>query len=67
MRRQSELPLAPANESLFIESVTKTSIALSESLDAPDAVPVITGSHEAIVLEKLVRPAEEEEEIPSGV
>jgi hypothetical protein len=67
MRRQSELPLAPSNESLFIESVTKTSIALSESLDGPEPVPVVTGSHQAIVLEKLVRPAEEEEEIPSGV
>jgi DNA polymerase III epsilon subunit-like protein len=66
-RRQAELPLAPAGETLFMESVTQTSIALSESLDAPEPVPVITGTHQAVVLEKLVRPAEEEEEIPSGV
>jgi hypothetical protein len=66
-RRQAELPLAPSSESLFMESVTQTSIALSESLDAPEPVPVITGTHQAVVLEKLVRPAEEEEEIPSGV
>src|SRR4051812_13879848 len=66
-RRQAELPLAPASETLFMESVTQTSIALAESLDAPEPVPVITGTHQAVVLEKLVRPAEEEEEIPSGV
>jgi predicted PolB exonuclease-like 3'-5' exonuclease len=66
-RRQAELPLAPMSESLFMESVTQTSIALSASLDAGEPEPVVTGTHQAVVLEKLVRPAEEEEEIPSGI
>jgi predicted PolB exonuclease-like 3'-5' exonuclease len=72
-RAQRRFPLIekasplPMKETLFMESVTQTSIALSESLDAPPPVPVVTGTHQAVVLEKLVRPAEAEEEIPSGV
>jgi 3'-5' exonuclease len=66
-RREVESPMTLANESLFIESVTQTSIALSASLDAPEPVAVVTGTHQAIVLEKLVPSPEPEEEIPSGV
>jgi predicted PolB exonuclease-like 3'-5' exonuclease len=72
-RAQRRFPLIekaqplPTRETLFMESVTQTSIALAESIDEPEPVPVITGTHQAVVLEKLVRPAEAEEEIPSGV
>jgi predicted PolB exonuclease-like 3'-5' exonuclease len=72
-RAQRRFPLIekaqplPTRENLFMESVTQTSIALSESIDLPEPVPVITGTHQAVVLEKLVRPAEAEEEIPSGL
>ena len=66
-RREVDVPsLLPSSESLFIESVTQTSIALSASLDAPEPVPVVAGSHQAIVLEKLVQTGEPEEDIPSG-
>ncbi|MEA2162481.1 MAG: 3-5 exonuclease [Thermoanaerobaculia bacterium] len=67
VRREIESqPSLPMSESLFIESVTQTSIALSESLDAPEPVAVVSGSHQAIVLEKLIKPDDLEEEIPSG-
>jgi len=68
-RPSSQLPLLPTSESTFIESVTQTSLTLSESLDeAPEPLQVVTATHQAIVLEKLVQPAADaEEEIPSGL
>jgi predicted PolB exonuclease-like 3'-5' exonuclease len=67
IRRETEMqPSLPMRETLFIESVTQTSIALAASLDAPEPVAVVTGSHQAIVLEKLIQSGEPEEEIPSG-
>ena len=66
-RREVEPPVALSNESLFIESVTQTSIALAASLEAPEPLPVATSSHQAMVLEKLVQAGEPEEEIPPGI
>ena len=66
-RREVESPVALSNESLFIESVTQTSIALAASLEAPEPSPVATSSHQAMVLEKLVQAGEPEEEIPPGI
>jgi predicted PolB exonuclease-like 3'-5' exonuclease len=66
-RREVESPMLPSSESLFIESVTQTSLALAASLDAPEPVPAATRTHQASVLEKLVQTGEPEEEIPPGV
>jgi 3'-5' exonuclease len=66
-RRDVDPPMLPSSESLFIESVTQTSLALAASLDAPEPAPLATGTHQASVLEKLVQTGEPEEEIPPGV
>jgi hypothetical protein len=57
------IPLEPVEEDSFIESVTKTSLALSSALDTGPAPEVVTGRHQAAVLEKLVHTGEREEEI----
>jgi predicted PolB exonuclease-like 3'-5' exonuclease len=51
-----QLSLMQMEEPTFMEQVTLTSLTLSDALDAPDAPPeeVVTGKHQAIVLEKLV-------------
>jgi predicted PolB exonuclease-like 3'-5' exonuclease len=51
-----QLVLVQIDEPTFMEQVTMTSLTLSEALDAPDAPPeeVVTGKHQALVLEKLV-------------
>jgi predicted PolB exonuclease-like 3'-5' exonuclease len=50
-----QLVLVQIDEPTFMEQVTMTSLTLSEALDAPDAPPeeVVTGKHQALVLEKL--------------
>jgi len=50
-----QLTLVQIDEPTFMEQVTMTSLALTEALDAPDAPPaeVVTGKHQALVLEKL--------------
>jgi DNA polymerase III epsilon subunit-like protein len=56
------------NEAMFIESVTKTSLTLTSSLEQEVAAAEMVGQkQQAVVLEKLVPPDEPEEEIPSGV
>jgi predicted PolB exonuclease-like 3'-5' exonuclease len=61
-------PLIPTSESSFIESVTQSSLDLVPALDAtPETLAAVTSITRAIVLEKLVQKAEEEEDIPSGV
>lgn len=62
------IPLEPVEEDSFIESVTKTSLALTSALDTAAAPEVVTGRHQAAVLEKLVHDklvhrGEREEEI----
>jgi predicted PolB exonuclease-like 3'-5' exonuclease len=51
-----QLTLVQIDEPTFMEQVTMTSLTLTEALDAPDAPPeeVVTGKHQALVLEKLV-------------
>jgi len=67
-RKAEAEPIMPSSESSFIEAVTQTSLALTAALDAaPEPVQVVTGTHQAIVLEKLVQQPDTEEEIPSGV
>jgi predicted PolB exonuclease-like 3'-5' exonuclease len=61
-------PLIPSSESSFIESVIQSSLDLPPALDAtPEAPAAVSSITRAIVLEKLVQKAEEEEDIPSGV
>ncbi len=50
-----QLTLMQIDEPTFMEQVTMTSLTLTEALDAPDAPPaeVVTGKHQALVLEKL--------------
>jgi len=61
-------PLIPTSESSFMESVTQSSLDLPAVLDAtPETPAAISSITRAIVLEKLVQKAEEEEDIPSGV
>lgn len=51
-----QLVLVQIDEPTFMEQVTMTSLTLTDALDAPDAPPeeVVTGKHQAMVLEKLV-------------
>ena len=51
-----QLVLVQIDEPTFMEQVTMTSLSLTDALDAPDAPPedVVTGKHQAMVLEKLV-------------
>jgi predicted PolB exonuclease-like 3'-5' exonuclease len=61
-------PLLPTSEASFIESVTQSSLDLVPALDAtPDTPAAVTSITRAIVLEKLVQKAEEEEDIPTGI
>ncbi len=57
------IPLEPVEEDSFMDSVTKTSLALTSALDAAPAPEVVTGRNQAAVLEKLVHTGEREEEI----
>ena len=50
----AQMSIIPPPEPSFIESVTKTSLALTSALEADPGEPV-TGRHQAMVLEKLVR------------
>jgi 3'-5' exonuclease len=61
-RNAGQLPLIPTSESTFIESIAQTSMTLAAALDQEPAV--ISGSHEAIVLEKLIR-SDDAEEVPT--
>ena len=54
-----QLSIVP-DEPTFMESVTKTSLTLTSALDAAEE-EVVTAKHQAIVLEKLVAEAREEE------
>ncbi|HYM60033.1 MAG TPA: ribonuclease H-like domain-containing protein [Thermoanaerobaculia bacterium] len=61
----------PRPETAFMEGVTQSSLALSsalEKIEAPDGEAAVTGKHQAVVLDKLVRAEQpEDDEIPSGV
>ncbi len=64
--RKEESPLVPTSEAPFVQAVTQTSLALTAALDAEPA-GVTPGTHQALVFEKLLKPEDPEEEIPSGV
>ena len=56
---------APGSQPTFMESVTQTSLALLPALEAPPVTePVVAASTQAMVFEKLIKPEDEEEEIP---
>jgi hypothetical protein len=57
---QSQMSIIPPPEPSFIESVTKTSLALTSALETEAPEPA-TGRHSALVLEKLVHDGSEEE------
>ncbi len=60
-------PLIPTSEASFIE-LTQSSLDLLPALDAtPETPAAVSSITRAIVLEKLVQKAEEEEDIPTGV
>jgi predicted PolB exonuclease-like 3'-5' exonuclease len=63
--RKEESPLVPTSEAPFVEAVTQTSLALTAALD-DEAASVVAGTHQALVFEKLLKPEDPEEEIPSG-
>jgi predicted PolB exonuclease-like 3'-5' exonuclease len=58
--------LQPPSEPSFMESVTKTSLALTSALDVEplDGDEIVTSKHQAFVLEKLVQADTREEELP---
>ncbi|HEX9163293.1 MAG TPA: ribonuclease H-like domain-containing protein [Thermoanaerobaculia bacterium] len=69
-RAQKKLPMMPASESAFVESVVQSSLALPSALEnmdlaAPDA-DLAKARQQAFVLEKLMKPLEEEEEELQG-
>lgn len=64
--KKEELPMVPTSEAPFVASVTQTSLALTAALDLGETSPVVAGSHQALVFEKLMKSEEPEEEIPSG-
>ena len=60
-RNAGQMALLPTSESTFIESIAQTSMTLAAALEREPAI--VSGSHEAIVLEKLIR-TDEPEELP---
>jgi 3'-5' exonuclease len=64
--RKEESPLVPTSEAPFVQAVTQTSLELTAALDE-EAAGVVAGTHQALVFEKLLKPEDPEEEIPSGV
>jgi predicted PolB exonuclease-like 3'-5' exonuclease len=65
------LPMMPTSESSFMESVTRSSLSLTDALDEidePRPEDLMTVKHQAMVLEKLAAVGvREDEEIPPGV
>jgi 3'-5' exonuclease len=60
-RNAGQLALIPTSETAFVESITQTSLTLIPALD--EEPPVLTGAHEALVLEKLIK-SDDVEELP---
>lgn len=64
----TQLTLVPTvpSEPTFMESVTKTSLTLTSALEQFDepGEDVVTGKHQAMILEKLVQADTREEELP---
>ena len=60
-RIAGQMALIPSTESTFVQSITQASLTMAAALDEPP--PIVSGSHEAIVLEKLIK-TDEVEELP---
>lgn len=70
--RRPDPALVPSSEIGFLEGVAQSSMALSTSLEKLDIVvagdeAVMTARQQALVLEKLVTPASEEEDLQGGL
>lgn len=70
--RRPDPALVPSSEIGFLEGVAQSSIVLSTSLEKLDIVvaddqAVMTARQQALVLEKLVTPAAEEEDLQGGL
>jgi predicted PolB exonuclease-like 3'-5' exonuclease len=70
--QQLQIPIVPSSESSFMESVTQTSIALTNALEqleiaAPRTDLQMAPKHQAAILEKLAPSGYAEEEIPAGI
>ncbi|HEY3055535.1 MAG TPA: ribonuclease H-like domain-containing protein [Thermoanaerobaculia bacterium] len=71
-RRKADPAVVPSSESAFLEGVAQSSLALSSALEkveitVADEEGVMTAKQQALVLEKLVTPASEEEELQGGL
>jgi DNA polymerase elongation subunit (family B) len=68
---QEQLPILSASEAGFMAAVEQSSLVLTTSLGdempAPAEQVVMTGKHQALVLDKLVQPERAEEDIPNGI
>jgi predicted PolB exonuclease-like 3'-5' exonuclease len=69
--KRSELPLVPSSEASFIESVEKTSMTLTSSLEQLDAAredpsDLVATRQPVAILEKLAGADDAEDEIPNG-
>jgi 3'-5' exonuclease len=69
--KRSELPLVPSSEASFIESVEKTSMTLTSSLEQLDAAredpsDLVAARQPVAILEKLAGADDAEDEIPNG-
>ena len=60
--------MMPSKEDAFMEAVTQTSLTLTASLDIPEtaAAAATTGSHQAMVFEKLIKTNEQDEDLELG-
>jgi len=67
--RDARRIVPPAAEPTFMESVTQTSLALIPALDATAAAALgnVPAAPQAMVFEKLIKPENEEEQIPTEV
>lgn len=69
--KRSESPLVPSSEASFMESVEKTSMTLTSSLEqlddaADEQSDLVAAKKPAVILEKLAGADEPEDEIPTG-
>ena len=66
--RKDEPMTMPSKENAFMEAVTQTSLTLTAALDMPEAAPAMasTGSHQAVVFEKLIKTDEKDDDLELG-
>lgn len=68
---QAELPIMlPRSEQTFMDAVEQSSMELTAALERVeyvDETKIMTGKHQAIILDKLVQDERPEDEIPTGI